>query len=67
MWFLVLQIIDEKGKSSFVVIDYILGKTLGINKKVYSNTAYSNMMLNRGSPIVLTKSEEVFLKKTSSN
>jgi len=63
LWFLVLQIIDEKGKSSFVVIDYILGKTLGINKKVYSNTAYSNMMLKRGSPIVLTKSEEVFLKK----
>lgn len=61
--FLVFKLTDNKFRTKYLIVDYVLGQTLGIQKEIISSEEYTKRMKSANNPIKLTNYNKQFFKK----
>ena len=61
-WFIVLKIQTSKHKTKYLILDYVLGQTLGVHKAYLNEEIYNKRIKENGCPIRLTKYNKQFFK-----
>lgn len=61
--FVVLRISTPTNQVKYLLVDYCLGKTLSIDKKIITESQYKKHCKKYGSPVVLTKYNKQFFAK----
>ena len=62
-WFVVLKLITSKYKTRYLILDYVLGRTLGANKIYLTEKQYQRRLQKSNSPISLNAYNAQFFKK----
>lgn len=63
-WFVILKIRTQKNKTKYLILDYVLGQTLGVFKYYLDEKTFNKHMKENGCPIRLTNYNRQFFKKT---
>ena len=65
--FVVFKASNPKGQVQYHIMDYVLGETLGISKKVLSEKQYLHRCEKYGVPVVLTQYNKQFFHKVTND